>query len=134
MSNILPYVRGETELDQRRAMPVVIVDTAGGYNDPAGRKAYALATAGTLTNATNVRGGDYIWACEATAWNSATATLQYLGQDNTTWRNMRNAANTADLTMTANSQIGIGVGQGSTLRVLLSGGTPTAFYSNLAGL
>ncbi|CAO4138590.1 hypothetical protein [Methylorubrum extorquens] len=49
---------------------------------------------------------------------------------------MRNAANTADVTATADSQIGVGIGQGATLRVLLTGtasGTPN-LNSSLAGL
>lgn len=129
----IPYV-GTSPQSQKMATPIINVDAGGEFLDAANKKAYALATAGTLTPASAVRGGDYIWACEASAWNSATATLQILGQDGTTWRNMRNAANTADVTMTANGQIGVGIGQGASLRVILSGGTPTAFYSNLAGL
>lgn len=116
-----------------RATPTIAVNESGDYGG--GPTAYALATNGTLAASVGpVRGGDYIWACEATAWNGATATLQYLGQDGVTWRNIRNAANTADVTISSNGQVALGVGQGSTLRVVLSGGAPTGFYSNLAGL
>ena len=119
--------------DAMRATPTISVDENGDYGG--GPKAYALATAGVLAPTSgSVRGGDYIWACEATAWNGATATLQTLGQDGTTWRNMRNAANTADVTMTATGTVGIGAGQGSSFRVMLTGGAPANFYSNLAGL
>ncbi len=116
-------------LDSGRVSAQILIGEDGEY---AGPRAFPLAKLAVFTNANSVRGGIYIWACEASAWNSATATIQQLGQDGTTWRPLRNAANSADLTMTANGALEIRVGTGATFRVVLTGGTPTAFYSNLA--
>lgn len=98
--------------------------------------AYQLLSAATATGAGvgSILGGDYVWRAESSNWNGATATLQFLGLDGSTWFPVRNAANTADVTLTANGQVGVGVGQGSTLRVAITGGPPTAMNSSLAGL
>lgn len=126
----MPLTRPVT--DNARALPVIGVGEDG---ELAGPRLFVLASANTVVSQVGpVRGGDYIWACEASAWGGATATLQQLGQDGVTFRPVRNAANTADLTMTANGTIGVGVGQGATMRVVLSGGPTTGFYSNLSGL
>ena len=107
------------------------------YASGSAPEAYTLLTAATATGSavSNVRGGDYLWRVEGT-FAGLTATLQFLGLDGTTWKNVRNAAGTADVTATTESQIGVGIGQGATLRVLLSGtasGTPN-LNSSLAGL
>jgi len=116
-------------LDSGRVSATILIGEDGEY---AGPRAFPLATNGALTNANKVRGGLYIWASEASNWNSATATIQQLGQDGTTWRPLRNAANSADLTMTANGALEIRIGTGATFRVVVTGGTPANFYSNLA--
>jgi hypothetical protein len=99
--------------------------------------AYTLLTNASATGpaVTNIRGGDYIWRVSGT-FAGLTATLQTLDLDGTTYVNVRNQANTADLTFTAVGSIGVGVGQGATVRVLLTGtpsGTPS-LNSSLAGL
>jgi len=112
-------------LDSGRAAVSILVGEDGEY---AGPRAFPLATNGTLANASRVRGGRYIWSCEATAWNSATATLQQLKLDGVTWKNAGSSA----ITMTADNAQEVLIGTGATLRVLVTGGTPTGFYSNLA--
>lgn len=110
-------------------MPLVAVD--GGS-----QQSYTLLKAATATGpaVAGVRGGDYIWRIEGTFSSGVTATLQYLGLDGTTWKNVRNAANTADVSATGEAQVGLGVGQGATLRVLIAGTQTTPLNSTLAGL
>ena len=99
---------------------------------------YTLATGVAAQGATGpvgpVAGGDYIWRAEASNWNGATATLQFLGLDGSTWFPVRNAANSADIALTANGSVAIGVAQGSILRVNITAANPTAFNSALGGL
>lgn len=99
----------------------------------------ATGNTGTTSTTANpfqpgVRGGDYIWLVEGT-FGGATATLQRLGLDGVTWVNVRNAANTADVTATTATSQGVGIGQGATVRVQLTAtsGT-TSLNSSLAGL
>ena len=111
-------------------------DGTGAATSPAGKTQYTLLSNATATGSQvgPIDGGDYIWRAEASNWNGATATLQFRGLDGTSWFNVRNAANTADVTLTANGQVGVGVGQGSLLRVAISGAVPAGVYSNLSGL
>lgn len=78
-----------------------------------------------------VNGGDYVWYCEGT-WNGATATLQYLKLDGTTWANVKDSSN-ADVTLSADGSKSIGIAQGATLRVLITG-TATSLNSVIAGI
>lgn len=80
-----------------------------------------------------VNGGDYIWRVEATNWNGSTATLQFLGLDGTTWFPVKDSAN-ADVTLTANGSKGVGVAQGSFLRVAVTAANPTAMNSAIGGI
>jgi len=98
-------------------------------------QAYTLLrnASATGTPVTGIRGGDYIWRVSGT-FGGGTATLQTLDLDGTTWVNVRNAANTADVTATAASSVGVGIGQGATVRVLISGATGASLNSSLAGL
>ncbi|KTR04995.1 hypothetical protein NS365_13265 [Aureimonas ureilytica] len=132
----MPFQRPGVGLTPQTAVTATATIAVDGNGEIAAvtPQVYALAVNGTLTNASSIRGGDYLWAAEATAWNGATATLQVLGQDGVTWRNLRNAANSADVTLSANGQVGLGIGQGSSLRVSVTAGSPAGFYSNLAGL
>lgn len=70
-----------------------------------------------------LNGGQYIWKVTGT-FAGATATLQSLGPDNSTYQDVT--------TLTANGQALVNVGVGEVLRVLLTGGTPSAMYSTLA--
>lgn len=70
-----------------------------------------------------LNGGQYIWKVTGT-FGGATATLQSLGPDNSTYQDVT--------TLTANGQALVNVGVGEILRVLLTGGTPSAMYSTLA--
>lgn len=81
----------------------------------------------------NISGGDYVWRAEASAWGGATATLKQRTLDGATYVNVVDASNNP-VTLAANGQKSIGVAQGACLRVEFSGGTPTGFYSVLAGL
>lgn len=106
---------------------------------PAGdKKQYTLLTnhaaIGAGPQVGPISGGDYIWRVEASNWNSGTATLQFLGLDGATWYPVRNAANTADVTLSANGSVSVGVAQGAILRVNVTAGAPTAMNSVLGGL
>lgn len=104
---------------------------------PAGdKKQYTLLAGATATGSQvgPISGGDYIWRAESANFNGATATLQYLGLDGATWYPVRNAANTADVALTATGSVAIGVAQGSVLRVAISGGTPAPMNSVIGGL
>lgn len=98
-------------------------------------QAYTLLTNASATGpaVSGIRGGDYIWRVSGN-FGGGTATLQTLDLDGVTWVNVRNAANTADVSATASSSIGVGIGQGATVRVLLSGATGALLNSSLAGL
>lgn len=98
-------------------------------------QAYRLLTNASATGpaVSNVRGGDYVWRVSGT-FGGGTATLQTLDFDGTTWVNVRNAGNTGDVTATTASSIGVGIGQGATVRVLISGATGASLNSSLAGL
>lgn len=89
---------------------------------PAGGGAYPLATnvnaAGTYGLTSNVVGGAYIETCVATSWNGATAQLQSLGPDGSTF-----LTNGVPAIGTNTSQT-ILVGAGITVNLLVSG-TPT---------
>lgn len=98
-------------------------------------QAYRLLTNASATGSavSNVRGGDYVWRVSGT-FGGGTATLQTLDFDGTTWVNVRNAANTADVTATTATSVGVGIGQGATVRVLITGATGASLNSSLAGL
>jgi hypothetical protein len=98
-------------------------------------QAYRLLTNASATGSpvTGIRGGDYIWRVSGT-FGGGTATLQTLDLDGTTYVNVRNSANTADVTATAATSIGVGIGQGATVRVLITGATGASLNSTLAGL
>lgn len=98
-------------------------------------QAYTLLSNASATGrpVTGIRGGDYIWRVSGT-FGGGTATLQTLDLDGTTWINVRNQANTADLTMTAAGSVGVGIGQGATVRVQITGATGASLNSSLAGL
>ncbi|WP_216331175.1 DUF5110 domain-containing protein [Rhizobium sp. X9] len=116
---------------------IVPIDPATGQASSFSEKRqYTLLAGATATGSQvgPISGGDYIWRAESANWNGATATLQYLGLDGATWYPVRNAANTADVTLTATGSVAIGVAQGSVLRVAISGGTPAPMNSVLGGL
>lgn len=123
------------EAGTRRGAQVVIAVGADG-GSVSDKKQYTLLTNATATGSQvgPISGGDYIWRAEAVNWNGATATLQFLGLDGTTWYPVRNNANTADVTLTANGSVSIGVAQGAILRVAISGGPPSGANSALGGL
>lgn len=101
------------------------------------KKQYTLLTnqaaVGNGPSTGPISGGDYIWRAEAANWNGATATLQYLGLDGVTWFNVKDSAN-ADVALTANGSKGVGIAQGSFLRVAVAAAAPTAMNSAVGGL
>lgn len=98
-------------------------------------QSYTLLSNASATGnpVSGIRGGDYIWRVSGT-FGGGTATLQTLDLDGTTWVNVRNSANTADVTATTATSIGVGIGQGATVRVAISGATNASLNSSLAGL
>lgn len=96
--------------------------------DPVTKKPMAPgASASTYAPSTEptagVRGGSYIWALTVTAWNSATVKLQALGPDGATYLDVDS--------LTANGSKGVVLGEGATVRLAVSGGTPTGLASSL---
>ena len=90
------------------------------------------ATTGTPYQIVNQ--GSYLFSCEATAWNGASAALQYLGPGGTNWYQFYTgtSASPTAVAVTANpssatigsNPVGIGVGAYTTIRVVVTG-TPT---------
>ena len=97
--------------------PVSIVDPATG-RPPVGAT-YAVGTDPTA----GLKGGSYIWAVTATAWNGATVKLQALGPDAATYLDVDS--------LTANGTKGVVIGEGATVKLAVSGGAPTGVASSL---
>lgn len=97
---------------------------------------YTLLAAATATGpkVSGIRGGDYVWRIEGAFSSGVTATLQFLGLDGATWKNVRNGANTADVVATGETQIPLGIGQGAAMRVLITGTQTAPLNSTLSGL
>ena len=96
--------------------------------DPVTKKPMApgasTATYAPTTDPTpGVRGGSYIWAVTATAWNGATVKLQAVGPDGTTYLDIDS--------LTANGTKGVVIGEAATVRLAASGGAPTGIASSL---
>lgn len=136
MPDQLPTVGGDS--GPREVLPVIAVDTAGNVTGFGAKAQYQLLTAqsavGNGPQAGPINGGDYLWRVTATAWGGATATLQFLDLDGSTWSPVRNAANTADVALTANGTVAIGLSQGTIVRVAVTGTAPTNMNSQIAGL
>ena len=94
---------------------------------------YTLLTNGTATGASviNIVSGSYGLVCVATAWNSSTATLQYLAPDGVTWLVATSPSSTT-AALTANGSVYAVVGQNATVRIAVTGGTPTALNCNMS--
>lgn len=79
--------------------------------------------------ADTVYGGDYVFSVSASAWNGASAQLQALGPDGTTYQNIGAAKTASDTT----GGTGIGLGSNARVRVAVTG-APTGFYATLSRL
>ncbi len=136
MPDQLPTVTGDA--GPREVLPVIAVDKLGNVAGFADKGQYVLLTnqgaTGNGPQAGPVSGGDYLWRVTATTWNGATATLQFLDLDGTTWSNVKKSDGTTDVTLTANGSVAIGVAQGSVLRVAVTSANPTGMNSQIAGL
>ncbi|RWX78275.1 hypothetical protein EPK99_06480 [Neorhizobium lilium] len=136
MADQLPTIEGDA--GPREVIPVIGVNAAGQVVGFGSKGQYVLLTnqaaIGNGPSAGPVSGGDYIWRVTATNWNGATATLQFLDLDGTTWSNVKKADGTTDVTLTANGSVPIGIAQGSVLRVAVTAAAPTAMNSQIAGL
>lgn len=135
MPDQLPTVGGDA--GPREVLPVIAVETAGNVTGFGAKAQYVLLTAqSAIGNGPAVgpmNGGDYLWRATATNWNGATATLQFLDLDGSTWANVKDGAN-ADVTLTANGSKAIGIAQGTMLRVAVTAAAPTNMNSQVAGL
>lgn len=93
-----------------------------------GGSAYTLASnvggAGSTTPVTGIPRGNYTYACTANNWNAATAQLQMLGPDGTTYLNIGTA-------ISANGTLAVVLGANSSARVTVTG-TPTGLYCGLS--
>jgi len=80
--------------------------------------------AGTLV----ARGGDYRWQVIATSFGGGTLSLQALAPDNTTWIAFDPVAS-----LTANGGVNVGIPDGATVRMAMTGGTGgTGVYATLS--
>jgi len=91
---------------------------------PVDGRPYTLLAAASATGSSvaAIAGGSYIWGISG-AWNAATAKLQALLPNGISWTDVATA--------TADGAQGVIIGDNATLRVLISGGPPSAVYSNL---
>jgi hypothetical protein len=76
--------------------------------------------------AVDIAGGQYVFACASSNYNSATVALQFLLPDGSTWINAG-----VGTTLTANGAGVVYLGPGQ-VRVNNTGGTPTALFATLA--
>lgn len=95
--------------------------------NPTGQQTYQLASNQTIAAnsgtppITNVQGGSYLFDRQFTG---TSITLQSLGADGTTWRDVVNS--------TASGTTGVVIGQGATVRLYNPNGTSvTGVYANL---
>ncbi len=95
---------------------------------------YTLLNEASATSATyeRIRGGAYLWTVEGGTWGGATATLQQLKLDGTTWATIL-TVNGGDAALTEDGELRVALKQGVTIRVLISGGPPSGINSTLAG-
>ncbi|CAB5178483.1 hypothetical protein UFOVP158_4 [uncultured Caudovirales phage] len=95
--------------------------------------AYTLLSAGSATgSAVAIRGGEYSFHVEGTI-SGATASLQ-VQSPNGTWATVSVFSNSAvSATALPYAQTGIDLPAGS-VRIALTGGTPSAIYAYLVGL
>lgn len=70
--------------------------------------------------------GSYIWAVAGT-FGGATVKLQTLGPDGATYVDVAGAS------MTANGAMEVRIGGGAMIKVVVTGGVPSALYSNVTG-
>lgn len=69
------------------------------------------------------KGGRYVWSVVGT-FGGAVTTLQSIGPDGTTWQDVAS--------MSTSGQLSIFAGASESLRVAVTGGSPSALYSKLA--
>jgi|GEM_PF-6528210 len=115
-------------------MDVVLIDpqTGLGYKASVGARQETLTLASNVSAAGNqppvtAYGGDYVVRAFATNWNSATAKLQFLDADGTTWSDLTKADGTALTPFSANTTLSAGFGSAAQLRLAVTG-TPTGLY------
>lgn len=84
--------------------------------------AVLLSNASATGQPVTMPGGRYIWAAQGT-FSGATLTLQALGPDGANYQDVT--------TLTAAGAAAIDIGEGTAMRVSVSGGPPSAIYSDL---
>lgn len=85
-----------------------------------------LTNASATGSAVAIKGGTYVWGCEGT-FGGTTATLQ-LACSNGSFVNFPNA------TLSANGFVVVQLPVNGSVRVALTGGTPSAMFSNLVSV
>lgn len=80
----------------------------------------ASASSGPITD---LPAGAYLWSMQGT-FGGATATLKVLGPDGVNWLDLES--------MTFPNRKGVTIGENDTVRVFISGGTPSGLYSEMA--
>ena len=82
-------------------------------------------TDGGTTTPVRIPGGAYFWELNASAFNSGTVKLQYLGPDGITWLDVASAS------LTANGAVAVVIGKNTFVRLIANGGAPAAVFSDL---
>lgn len=93
--------------------------------NPRNFKATLLNNASATGQSVTIPGGRYIWSAQGT-FGGATLTLQALGPDGSNYMTVTS--------MTAAGAVEVAVGEGTAMRVSISGGPPSGIYSSLAGV
>ena len=93
--------------------------SSGPYGGMSATLLSAVNAATTGAAVPHVYKDSYLFSCVATSWGSATAALQFLGPDVTTWLPFSPA-----VSLTANGSVGVGIGANASIRAVVTG-TPT---------
>lgn len=80
-----------------------------------------------------IDGGEYIWRAEGN-FNGATATLEFRSLDGSSWFPVTQPDGTTPIAMTSVGSAPVAIGQGSIVRVSLTGGSPSGMHSVLGGI
>lgn len=105
-----------------------LVDAAGQLLRPQETLQLA-ANVGAAGNqpAVSAYGGNYLVRAFATSWAGASAKLQFLDADGTTWSDLTKEDNTALTPFSANATLAIGLGSNAGLRLVVTG-APAGLY------
>lgn len=106
-------------------LPVAFTSPDGSIGNQSYTLFSAQTTSANSATAGPVMGGSYLFSGDGT-FGSGTLKLQRLSQDGVTYVDIASAS------MTAAGSVGVVLGQGATVRAVLSGATAPSLYANLS--